>query len=259
MPTITTVRDLGDAVCTGRNGTYAIGALSARIMELKDGSQSVDLVAFSSKKKVLLNAGIFDVNADVFADLCISFLATYCGNKSPAEPVEPRGFAADVERVFYDKELLYLLEAARVNLADGNQFEWTAGQMDLDDDYLRRLWRKLEKFMENKSPFGKSPTKQRAGRQKNQRRPLPSGTHCPDCGAVLQQTTTPEVTVTFGTVAVELWCDDCEKLWIQEHGDNAQGLYPAEEQPDPFDVELQNADDPAADALANKAVMEGER
>lgn len=64
------------------------------------------------------------------------------------------------------------------------------------------------------------------------------GTHCPDCGKALRQTTTPEITVTYGTTAVELWCADCEKLWIQEYGDNAQGLYAAEEQPEPDEVEL---------------------
>jgi hypothetical protein len=57
-------------------------------------------------------------------------------------------------------------------------------------------------------------------------------TCCPDCATLLRATTAKPQTVSFETYAHELWCPGCETLWIQETGENPQGLYRAEEQPD---------------------------
>ncbi len=50
----------------------------------------------------------------------------------------------------YD-ELLCLLEIAKIVLDDGNLYEWVANQMDISDEFLRPLWKKLGRRMDKEA------------------------------------------------------------------------------------------------------------
>ena len=54
---------------------------------------------------------------------------------------------AKTKAAFTREEQLLIKEVARTTLADANLFEWVCNKMDVNDNHLRKLWRKLERHL----------------------------------------------------------------------------------------------------------------
>jgi hypothetical protein len=55
-----------------------------------------------------------------------------------------------VRDTFTDEETIIIFESARIALSDGGIFDLLAEDMDLNDEFLRKIRTKLEGYMKNK-------------------------------------------------------------------------------------------------------------